>query len=176
MKMTTRQRTTAALMTALLAVLSQIAIPMPSGVPITLQTFAVALTGYMLGAKLGALAASLYVLLGALGLPIFSGARGGFSVMLGPTGGFIFGFIAMAALCGLSLTREKYGRAIGFSLLGLAACHLLGVLQFSIVTGNSLLRGAMVASVPYLIKDAISLIAAWYLARVIRRRVFRNAA
>ena len=80
---------------AVLAVMSQIAIPMPSGVPMTLQTFAVALAGAVLGWKLGALSALVYLLLGAAGVPVFSGMSGGLGVLLGKTGGFIFGFIFM---------------------------------------------------------------------------------
>ena len=73
---------------AVLAVMSQVAIPMPSGVPMTLQTFAVALAGAVLGWKLGALSALVYLLLGAAGVPVFSGMSGGLGVLLGKTGLF----------------------------------------------------------------------------------------
>lgn len=94
---------------AVLAVMSQIAIPMPSGVPMTLQTFAVALAGAVLGWKLGALSALVYLLLGAAGVPVFSGMSGGLGVLLGKTGGFIFGFIFMALLCGLGAAQKNKG-------------------------------------------------------------------
>ena len=76
-------------MTAIIAVLSQITIPLPTHVPVTLQTFAVALAGYFLGWKGGAVSALVYGLLGAIGVPVFAGWSGGFSVIVGYTGGFI---------------------------------------------------------------------------------------
>ena len=101
------------LFAAIIAVLTLVTIPMPSGVPITLQTFAVALCGYSLGCAKGTAATFVYVALGAVGLPVFSGMKGGFSVLVGPTGGYIYGFVGMAVLCGLGaylffrLTKRK---------------------------------------------------------------------
>ena len=85
----------AALCTALLCVISPIAIPMPSGMPFTLQTFAVALTGYFLKPRHAVLSVTAYLLLGLSGLPIFSAFRGGISVLIGPTGGFLLGFLPL---------------------------------------------------------------------------------
>ena len=85
---------------AVLAVLSQISIPLPSGIPVTLQTFAVALCGYALGWKRGLLATAVYVALGLVGLPVFSGFSGGLGKLAGPTGGYILGFLAIAGLAG----------------------------------------------------------------------------
>ncbi|MGI6071133.1 MAG: biotin transporter BioY, partial [Blautia sp.] len=99
----TRQLAFAGLFAAILAVLSVIQIPMPSGVPVTLQTFAVALCGCVLGRKWGFTATLLYVLIGTVGLPVFSGMKGGIGVLAGPTGGFLFGFLALAPLCGLGM-------------------------------------------------------------------------
>lgn len=146
---------------ALLAVLSQLAIPLPSGVPITLQTFAVALCGFTLGSKKGALSVAVYLLLGAIGLPVFAGFMGGIGVFAGMTGGFLWGFFALAALCGT-------GRVLP-AALGLLACHLLGVAQFSLVTQTGFLRGFVLVSLPYLLKDALSVAAALLAARAVRR-------
>ena len=88
----TRKRTLnltlAALFTAVTAVLSQTAIPTPFDVPLTLQTFAVALCGYTLGIKWGLASILTYILLGTAGVPVFSGFRGGVQVLFGATGGF----------------------------------------------------------------------------------------
>ena len=86
---------------AVLAVLSQISFPLPSGIPVTLQTFAVALCGYALGCKRGTLAVLVYIVLGAVGLPVFANFSGGFGSLVGLAGGYIYGFLPMAALCGL---------------------------------------------------------------------------
>ena len=85
--------TFAALFTAITAALSQAAIPTPFGVPLTLQTFAVALCGYVLGIKWGLASIITYILLGVFGVPVFSGFKGGAQVLFGATGGFIFGFL-----------------------------------------------------------------------------------
>lgn len=83
---------------AVLAVISQISIPMPTGVPITIQVFGIALTGIVLGWKLGLSATIAYILLGAVGLPIFSNFQGGVHVLTGMTGGYILGWPVMAVL------------------------------------------------------------------------------
>ena len=88
-----------ALFTAVICILSIWQIPLPSGVPITLQTFALALCGYVIGAKLGAISATLYLLLGLIGLPVYAGMAAGPGVLFGPTGGFIFGFIFLSLFC-----------------------------------------------------------------------------
>ena len=82
----TKQIVGIGVMTAIIAVLSQITIPLPTHVPVTLQTFAVALAGYFLGWKGGAVSALVYGLLGAIGVPVFAGWSGGFSVIVGYTG------------------------------------------------------------------------------------------
>lgn len=161
MKLSVRELILVALFAALLALLSQLAIPLPSGVPATLQTFAVALCGFTLGVKKGTIAVAVYLLLGAIGLPVFAGFLGGVGVFVGVTGGFLWGFLALAALCGT-------GR-VCLAPLGLMACHALGVAQFALVAQTSLGQSFVLVSLPYLLKDAISLAAAYFAARAVRR-------
>ena len=92
----------AALMCAIIAILAQIAIPMPSGVPITLQTFAVALCGCMLEIRYSLASVAVYLLLGLVGVPVFSGLQAGPGRLFGPTGGFLWGFLIFAFFCSLS--------------------------------------------------------------------------
>ena len=94
---------TMGLMAAVTAIMAQIAIPMPQGVPMTLQTFAVTLAGIILGSKRGAISMLIYLLLGAVGLPVFSGFRGGLGMLVGPTGGFLISFPIMAFIIGLGV-------------------------------------------------------------------------
>jgi biotin transport system substrate-specific component len=161
------------MMAAVLSVLSILQIPMPTGVPITLQTFAVALCGYVLGAQLGGAAAGIYLLLGLIGVPVYAGFSAGAGVLLGMTGGFIFGFIPMAVLCGLGLHTGSKGagmvRGILLGILGLAVCHLLGLLQFAFVTGTSVPQSFLLVSLPYLLKDILSVIGAALVAVPLRR-------
>lgn len=156
-----RQLVLAAVFAAMLAVLSQIAFPLPSGIPVTLQTFAVALCGFALGSKPGVLSVSVYLLLGAVGIPVFAGFQGGVGIVFGVTGGFLIGFLPMAALCGT--------QKVSAGLLGLAICHALGVAQFSIVASVPIAQAFVTASLPFLIKDIASVALAPLVARVIRR-------
>lgn len=181
--MTTKTVIMTGMFTAVLAVLSIIQIPLPSGVPITLQTFAVALCGCVLGAKSGAMSALIYMLVGAVGLPVFSGMSSGIGVIAGPAGGFIYGFIFMALLCGIGSIYKNYVIQGIFAMAGLGVCHLFGAVHFMFVTGTPILQSAMLVSVPYLVKDIFSVAAAIALGRVMRRALaaanlmeFRHAA
>lgn len=165
-----RTMTLVAMFAALVAIVSQISIPMPSQVPLTLQTFAIALTGCMLGAKHGSMAVIVYILLGAVGLPIFSNFKGGLGTLFGYTGGFIFGFIFMAVLCGLGAKQKKH-IGILLSFAGALITHVCGVIWFSIITKNGLFASAIQISLPYLIKDTLSAIAACFCADMLKKRL-----
>lgn len=156
-----------ALFASIIVVATLISIPMPSGVAITLQTLAIALCGYMLGIKYGTAAVVVYIALGAVGLPVFTGFGAGIGKILGVTGGFMWGFIPMAILCSLGLKFEKKWIQAAFGILGLLCCHAIGILQFSVVTGNSIISAALIASVPYLVKDIISVVGALALSQVL---------
>ena len=94
-KFTTREMVLVGMFAAVLAVISQISLPMPTGVPITIQVFGVALVGAVLGSRLGTTATLVYVLLGAIGLPIFANFSGGISSIVGVTGGYIWAWPIM---------------------------------------------------------------------------------
>lgn len=157
-----------ALFAAITAVLAQVSIPLPSGVPITLQTFAVALAGCYLGWKYGLTSVFVYIVLGAVGLPVFASLRGGLAVIAGATGGFIIGFLPLTALCGLGATLRSKITAVSAALLGLVICHISGILWFSFVTSTALLPAAVLVSLPYLVKDAVSVIAALYISAAVK--------
>jgi biotin transport system substrate-specific component len=115
-------------------------------VPITLQTFGVLLLGALLGAKRGALAVIAYLGEGALGFPVFAGGAGGISILLGPTGGYLFAFIAAAFLIGFLLERgwkDSYLRTSLALLMGYACMLGLGALWLSFFVGakNALFMG-----------------------------------
>ncbi|MEF9974967.1 MAG: biotin transporter BioY [Clostridia bacterium] len=166
----TFRMTMIALFAAVLSVLSQIAIPMPSGVPVTLQTMAVALCAYMLGVKGGVLCIAVYLALGAVGLPVFANLGAGLGKLVGVTGGFLFGFLPMAALCARGFRMKNKVLGALLSAAGLGVCHLLGIIQFALLTHAALLQAFLTVSAPYLIKDALSIAAAGLFAHAIQRR------
>ncbi len=166
-----RMLTASALLTAVTIVLAQISVMTPWGVPFTLQTFAIALCGYTLGARAGIVPVIVYIIMGAAGVPVFSNFRGGINVIFGITGGFIFGFIPLALLCGIGKERRHTAARLLLGLLGLILCHALGVLQFSFATSSNLMRSLMLVSLPYIVKDMVSIASAYYLSAAIRKAI-----
>lgn len=154
---------------ALLAVLSQISIPLPTGIPVTLQTFAVALCGFALGPGLGAAAVGVYLALGAVGVPVFAGFSGGIGSFVGMTGGYLWAFLPMAFLCGLGARQKNRALALTVGFGGLAVCHLCGSFQFALVSAVSPWNAFLLASAPYFLKDAASLVVAYLAAAAILR-------
>ena len=108
---------------AVLAVLSQISFPLPSGIPVTLQTFAVALCGYALGCKRGTLAVLVYIVLGAVGLPVFANFSGGFGSLVGLAGGYIYGTGKLAA----HLMGETVAKMTGVEFIPVIITNIYGV-------------------------------------------------
>ncbi len=174
-KISTRRLVLTAMFAALTAVLAQISIPLPTGVPITLQTLAVSLCGYVLGWQYGGVAVLVYLLLGAVGVPVFAGFTGGFSHFFGYTGGFLIGFLFMAIITGFSFKFSNKFIKIAFGIAGLLVCHLFGVIQFSFLSGNGFLKSLVLVSLPYIVKDIISVVAAYFVSIAIRKALhFEN--
>lgn len=172
-KVSTKKIVYVGMFAAILAILAQIAIPTFSGVPITLQTFAVALTGAILGWKLGLTSTAIYILIGAAGAPVFANMRGGFQVLTVHTGGFIWGFLFMVLLCGIGSIMKNKILGIMIGLVGLVLCHTLGVLQFSYVMSMDLWKTVTLVSLPYLIKDIASVVLAFIVGGEIRKRLMK---
>ena len=152
---------------AIMAVLSQIAIPV-GAVPLTVQTFVVALVGYFLGVKMGVCAIIVYILLGVVGAPVFAGFQGGFQVLISYTGGFIFGYIPFAFLCGVG---GKRWQKIVFGICGLLVCHLAGVIQYMLLSGLSPWGAMLVVSLPFLLKDVFLVVGACFVSDVLKKRL-----
>ncbi len=162
-----------ALFAAIIAVSAQITLPLPTQVPISLQTFGVALCAAVGGSVTGTVSTSVYVLLGAVGVPVFASMRGGLDTLLGPSGGFLFGFIVMAFFCGIQ-TRHLWSR-LGLSLIGLAVCYLCGAVQYALLMQKDLITSITLVVLPFVLKDALSIAAAQYMAIPIRRALLRSS-
>ncbi len=157
-----------AMFTALMAICAQITIPMPPPfVPFTLQTLAVFLAGSFLGMKRSIISITAYLLLGLVGVPVFAQFKGGLGALLGPTGGFIIGFVATAAIVGFF--HDKWGDKIWVMVvamaLGLLACYLFGTVWFVILYNQSkggmdLWKALSICVIPFLLFDAVKIIVA----------------
>ena len=162
--------TRAALMAAVTAVAAQISVPLFS-VPFTLQVLAVILSGHLLGPRYGALSQAIYVLVGAVGVPVFAHFSGGLAVVLGPTGGYLVSYPVAAAVAGLAAHAARNAtrrRALWTSFLwgcaGLAVIYAIGATWLSVVTDLPLavaLAQGVLIFVPFdLIKVALAALVA----------------
>lgn len=164
LRLTTREVVLAGMFTALLTAISQISIPLPTGVPITIQIFGVALIGSVLGWKLGTLSILTYLLLGAVGLPVFSNFRGGLGMLAGVTGGYLWSWPVMSALCGIFPHTKNQAlnlilRLI-FALIGLCFVEIIGGLQWNLLTENTSQKAILLYSLTTFVPKDILLTAA----------------
>lgn len=153
-----------AIFAALMAVCSWISITMVVPVPFTLQTFAVFLSVYLLGGKRGTISVLVYILLGAVGLPVFAGFSGGPGTLLGNTGGYIIGFLFSALvmwICEKLLGKKLWAYAVSM-VLGLIVCYAFGTAWFMVVYARdngavSLLTVLGWCVFPYIIPDLVKI-------------------
>lgn len=154
-----RKDVIAALFAALTAIFTQLVIPIQP-VPITLGTMAVMMAGAVLGKHYGPLSIVIYVLLGAAGLPVFAMARAGVSVIAGPGGGFILGYIVMAFVVGA--ITDKWGHSMKTIVIamiaGCLAVYVCGVAWFMGLTGSGLWPALVMCMFPFLPGDAVKIL------------------
>ena len=159
----------ASLMAALIAVGAYVAIPI-GPVPIVLQNLFVLLAGLLLGSRWAAISVAIYLLAGACGLPVFAGGSAGIGRLIGPTGGYLFGFLVAAFLVGFVSERAKGRRLV--EVLAMVAASLLvyaiGVPWLKVVTGLSMTKALAVGMYPFLIGDVLKIIAAVPIAKAVR--------
>lgn len=176
MKLSTRQIILCGLFTALISILAQISIPLPfTTVPFTLQIFGIAITGLILGSKCGFISTLIYLILGAIGIPVFANFAGGISVLFGPTGGFLLGYPLMAFIIGYAKEKFNSNFIISISMiLGLAIVYTLGTIMFSFITGNTILQSLIYCVVPFIAVDILKLILAYIIGETVCKRVFSS--
>ncbi len=160
----------AALFTAIICVFAQIAFPTPF-IPITLQIFGVCLCGYFLSLKYSLLSVLVYILLGAIGLPVFYSFQGGAQHIFSLTGGFIIGFIPLCVCCSLSAYFKKDFLKILFGISGVLLCHFIGALQYSLISNNGLFASVILVSLPFLTKDIPLTVISFYLSKYLKRYI-----
>lgn len=166
-----RKMVLASLLASLTAASSLIAIPI-GPVPITLQTLFVLAAGGILGARWGAVSMSLYLLLGVAGLPVFAGGTSGVGRLLGPSGGYLFGFVLSAALVGLITERLKARTYLFLSTLaGLCLIYLLGSVWLSLVGRMPMDKALILGVLPFLPGDLVKAFGAALLMARWRSRI-----
>lgn len=172
MRLKTQDMVTVALFSALTAIGSIIRIPLPfSPVPITLQTLFTYLAGALLGSYLGAMSQLIYILIGISGLPIFAGGNSGLSVLIGPTGGYLIGFVTGAFVIGKIIeTRETCGFQwlLTSMIIGTATIYASGVIQLMNWMNIGLDKAVIIGVAPFIGGDILKILGAAYTAHRIR--------
>ena len=163
-----------AILTALLCLCAWLSVPV-GDIYITMQTFGICITLLLLGGKYGSISIFAYLLLGAVGLPVFSGFRGGMGVLLGPTGGYIWGFGISALVYWLftALFKDNSPVRLISLCLGLVLCYLLGSLWYmhAYLHGQSFIFVLAKCVLPYCLPDACKLTLAFTLSDKLKNHI-----
>ena len=169
MNHSTRNMVRGALFAGVMAICAWLAVPV-SDIGFTMQTFGIFLALGLLGGKWGTVSIGIYLLLGLVGLPVFSGFRGGPGVLLGVTGGYLWGFLASGFVY---WAMERFGKLPAMAA-GLIACYACGTLWFLQYSGGGIGLVLLRCVVPYLIPDGIKLFLAWSLSRRLARHLHQT--
>ena len=165
----------ASLLAALTAAGAYLSIPI-GPVPIILQNMFVLISGLLLGSRWGLASVGVYILAGACGLPVFAGGLGGISRIVGPTGGYILGYLPGVFITGL--IAEKTGQRMIYDLIamicGTIIIYSCGLIWLKVLTGMTLTKTLTVGMYPFLIGDALKIAAAAAIARSLRPVIMRN--
>ncbi|MGN0290910.1 MAG: biotin transporter BioY [Lachnospiraceae bacterium] len=162
------------LMAAVTCIMGPLSIPLPfSPVPISLTNLAIYLTIYVLGMKKGTLSYIIYLLLGFAGLPVFSGFTSGPAKLLGPTGGYLIGFIFLAIICGIFIEKWPTKRLLCFigMVIGTAVCYLFGTVWLAYQAGMSFYAALAAGVIPFIPGDLVKIVIAMILGTEIRKRL-----
>ena len=173
------------LFAAVIAIMAQISIPMPGGVPMTMQTFAITLAAVVLGmglftlaavvlgAKLSTVSSVIYLLLGAVGVPVLANFSGGFDKFIGPTGGFLISFPLMAFIIGWGADhRHAFRGAYVLALIiGTIANYVVGTAMFCVLMNSSIAAGVTACVLPFIPTAVIKAVLATVIGFLVRKRI-----
>lgn len=172
-KMSVRDICYAGLFAAVIAVMAQISIPMPMGVPMTMQTFAITLAAVVLGSKLSTISSLIYIIMGAVGLPVLANFSGGFDKFVGPTGGFLISFPLMAFIIGWGAEHRKdfKGAYVLALIVGTLVNYVVGVALFCVVTNGSVAAGITACVLPFIPTAIIKAVLASIIGFGVKNRI-----
>ncbi|WP_318617403.1 biotin transporter BioY [Sporosarcina sp. YIM B06819] len=167
-----RMMITSALFAAIIGVLAQVTIPLPL-VPITGQTLAIGLAATILGARYGTLSVLVYLCLGAIGVPVFAQMKAGLGILMGPTGGYLIGFIPTAFIIGYFLEKTSFTlkNAIIANIIGMFVALILGTVWLKVVADISWLAAFAGGFTPFLIGGILKALMASWAGIAVRNRL-----
>ena len=160
-----------ALFAAIMCILGPLSIPI-GPVPISLTTFAVFLSVYLLGAKKSAISVIIYLLIGLTGLPVFSGFQGGVAKLAGPTGGYLLGFIPAAIIAGLLISRFAQKKMASIISMILATCilYFIGTAWLAVSLHLTPWQALSAGVIPFIPGDIIKIICAVFAGHLLLKR------
>lgn len=163
-----------AMMAAVMAAVSPFAVPI-GPISLSLCTLLLYTTPYILGWKRGAAATLVFILLGVAGMPVFTGFQGGIGKVLGPTGGYIAGYIPLVIITGLAIWRFPGNRALQFlgMIAATAVLYTLGTVWFCVQSGSDLQRAIALCVVPFIPGDLIKMVIAMFTGPELRERLVK---
>ncbi|MEI3607155.1 biotin transporter BioY [Pseudogracilibacillus sp. SE30717A] len=161
-----------ALFAAIIGVLAQVTIPLPL-VPITGQTLAIGLAATILGSRYGSLSSVLYLIIGAIGIPVFSQMSAGLGVIFGPTGGFIIGFIPTAYIIGIYLEKTKFTVINAFiaNIIGMFITLIIGTVWLKFIANLTWPAAFMAGFIPFIVGGLIKAFLAAWIGILVRQRL-----
>ena len=165
----TQTMTITAFMTAVICVLAPLSIPI-GPVPISFTNLAIYVSLYLLGWKMGTISYLLYILIGMVGMPVFSGFSGGIGKLVGPTGGYIIGMIFTAAIAGIVIEKSQ-NRFFQFAAMtvGTAVCYVFGTAWFCLVMESTAAAALSICVIPFIPGDLAKIILALILGPQMRK-------
>lgn len=171
-KLTTYQMAVTALMTAVMCVLGPLTVPI-GAVPISLANFVICLTAWLLGPKFGTLSVAVYLCIGLIGVPVFSGYGAGLAKIAGPTGGYLVGYLLLALIGGLFIEKSNGNPVVsGIGLvLGDAACYVLGTAWFVFQMQCELGYALSVCVYPFIALDLAKIVVSCVVGALLRKRL-----
>ena len=171
-KLTTYQMAVTALMAAVMCVLGPLTVPI-GAVPISLANFVICLTAWLLGPKFGTLSVGVYLCIGLIGVPVFSGYGAGLAKLAGPTGGYLVGYLLLALIGGLFIEKSNGNPVVsGIGLvLGDAACYVLGTAWFVFQMQCELGYALSVCVYPFIALDLAKIVVSCVVGALLRKRL-----
>lgn len=171
-KLTTYQMAVTALMAAVMCVLGPLTVPI-GAVPISLANFVICLTAWLLGPRFGTLSVAVYLCIGLIGVPVFSGYGAGLAKLAGPTGGYLVGYLLLALIGGLFIEKSNGNPVVsGIGLvLGDAACYVLGTAWFVFQMQCELGYALSVCVYPFVALDLAKIVVSCVVGALLRKRL-----
>ncbi len=174
--MNTKRIALVGLMTAVICVLGPVSFPLPiSPVPISLGVLGVLLSSYLLGMKWGTVSCLVYLLIGLVGLPVFTGFSGGVGKVLGPTGGYLIGYIFLSLIAGFFTSKwlTKWPMHLVGMVAGTAVMYLFGTLWLGYLMNCSFIKALWLGVIPYIPADLVKIAITLGLGGLVRRRLMK---